>query len=129
MSVGSDVELRTLRTNQLNQTEKQFSFKFSPNEAKPTFSYIFYSISLLCRMWGSTFVAETIFRCSIRLLRTERVGRSKVIQTNLTEPDVELFMNLTRIGLSYLFCFKNGVCCYSGVIDEANFYVKDGTSC
>ena len=26
----------------------------------------------------------------------ERVGRSKLIQTNLTDPDVELFMNLTH---------------------------------
>ena len=28
--------------------------------------------------------------------RIERVGRSKLIQMNLTEPDVELFMNLTH---------------------------------
>ena len=32
---------------------------------------------------------------SVRSRRIERVGRSKLIQTNLTEPDVELFMNLT----------------------------------
>ena len=28
--------------------------------------------------------------------RIERVGRSKLFQKNLTEPDVELFMNLTH---------------------------------
>ena len=27
-------------------------------------------------------------------VRIERVGRSKLIQTNLTEPDVELFINI-----------------------------------
>ena len=27
---------------------------------------------------------------------TERVGRSKLVQTNLTEPDIALFMNLTH---------------------------------
>ena len=30
----------------------------------------------------------------------ERVGRSKLIQTNVTEPDVELFMNFTKFGWS-----------------------------
>ena len=29
-------------------------------------------------------------------VQIERVGQSKLIQTNLTEPDVEHFMNLTR---------------------------------
>ena len=44
-------------------------------------------------MWRSKFVPEKTFRRSIR--RIERVGQSKLIQANLTEPDVELFMNLT----------------------------------
>ena len=33
---------------------------------------------------------------SVGSRRIERVGRCKLIQTNLTEPDVEIFMNLTR---------------------------------
>ena len=29
--------------------------------------------------------------------RIERVGRSKLIKMNLTEPDIEIFMNLTHV--------------------------------
>ena len=40
---------------------------------------------------------EAIFTRSVRLKQTEeRPGRSKLIQTSFTEPDVELFMNLTQ---------------------------------
>ena len=40
---------------------------------------------------------ETIFRLPIRLKQTDRTcGRSKLIQTNLTEPNVKLFMNITH---------------------------------
>ena len=42
-SVGSDVELRTRRTNQLNPTKKQFQ----PNKAKYAFSYKFLISSLV----------------------------------------------------------------------------------
>ena len=42
------------------------------------------------------FVPETIFRCSICVKTKERVGRSKLIQKKLTEPDVGFFMNLTH---------------------------------
>ena len=68
-------------------------------------------------MWRSTFVAETIFGRSILLAPVvqtldsaiqrlnnrgvkqtdrRRVGWSKLIQTNLNEPDVDLSMNLTH---------------------------------
>ena len=50
-------------------------------------------------MERSIFLPETIFRRSIRPKQTdrlERVGQSKLIQKNLTEPDVELFENLTH---------------------------------
>ena len=47
-----------------------------------------------------TFVPEKTYRRSIRLISTriERVGLSTQthFQTNSTEPDVELFMNLTH---------------------------------
>ena len=46
----------------------------------------FLFISLVRHMWKWTSVPETIFR----------LGRSKLIQVNLTEPDVELFMNITH---------------------------------
>ena len=48
-------------------------------------------------MWRSMFVSETIIRRSIRLLkRIERFGWSKLIQTNVNELDVDIFMNLTH---------------------------------
>ena len=42
------------------------------------------------------FVPETILRRSNCLKTKEHVGRSKLIQMNLTEPDVGFFMNLTH---------------------------------
>ena len=57
-SVGTDVELRTRRTNQLNQIHNKVS--------------LFLCISLVCRMWRLTFVSETIFTRSIRLKQTDR---------------------------------------------------------
>ena len=53
---------------------------FLPNKSKYTLSYKF--ISLVRRMWSR---------------RIERVGRSKLFQKNLTESDVELFMNLKEL--------------------------------
>ena len=48
-------------------------------------------------MWRSTFVPETIFRRFISLMQmVERGGRSKLILTNSTDPDEELFLNLTH---------------------------------
>ena len=46
---------------------------------------------LVRRTWRSTFVLQAIFRGSIRLIQL-------LVQTNLhvTEPDVELFMNVTH---------------------------------
>ena len=43
------------------------------------------------------FVPKAIFKTCYLLCnrQIERVGRSKLIQTNLTEPDVELLMNFT----------------------------------
>ena len=57
-SVGTDVELRTRRTNQLNQIHNKVS--------------LFLCISLVRRMWRLTFVSETIFTRSIRLKQTDR---------------------------------------------------------
>ena len=94
----SDAELRTHQTNQLNQ----ISQKFSREQAKRALSYKFYIYQFsLSDMKKATFLAETIFRCSIRPKqpghrRIERVGRSKLIQINSTEPDIELFMRLTH---------------------------------
>ena len=50
-------------------------------------------------MWTSTIVPEMIFRHSTGLSmrrRIELVERSKLIQSNVTAPDFELFMNLTH---------------------------------
>ena len=75
------------------------------NEAKYTSSYKFFNLlvqfvalkgrplsrkrpSNVLSVWG-------------RLI--ERVGRSKLIQTNLTEPDVQPFMNLTHLMKSSTF--------------------------
>ena len=58
--------LWTRRTNQLNQTKSQL-INFPPNKAKYTLSYKFSFFSLVCRIWRSAFVPETIFRRSIRL--------------------------------------------------------------
>ena len=44
----------------------------------------------MCRF---TFLSETIFR------RIEHFARSKLIQTNLTEPNVQLFMNVFFLAL------------------------------
>ena len=60
------------------------------------------------------FVPETIFRRSIRLKqldsrRIQLVGRSSLIQTKLTETDVELFMNVTRLMQSWTFRLIFGV--------------------
>ena len=57
-SVGTNVELRTRRTNQLNQIHNKVS--------------LFLCISLVRRMWRLTFVSETIFTRSIRLKQTDR---------------------------------------------------------
>ena len=63
-SVGSDVELRTRQTNQMNQNyQKRLNIHYHTN---------FRFISLVCRVWRSTFVLETIFRCSIRLKLPDR---------------------------------------------------------
>ena len=67
-SVGSDVELRTRRTNQMNQTKSNFSqtrlnIRYHPN---------FYVVNLVRRMWRSTFVPETIFRRSVCLKQTDK---------------------------------------------------------
>ena len=63
-SVGSDVELRTRQTNQMNQNyRKRLNIHYHTN---------FRFISLVCRVWRSTFVRETIFRCSIRLKLPDR---------------------------------------------------------
>jgi len=45
---------------------------FLPNEAKYTLSYTCLIISLVLRMWRTTFVPETIFRRSIRLEQTDK---------------------------------------------------------
>ena len=62
--------------------------RFSPERAGLNIQHHtnFLYISLVRRMWRSTFASQMIFR------RIERVRRSKLIQTNLniTEPDVEL---------------------------------------
>ena len=49
-------------------------------------------------MWRSRRSSNVL---SVWSRRTERVGRTKLIQTNLTEPDVELFMNLTKVASSH----------------------------
>ena len=69
-SVGSDVELRMRRTNQLNQ----ISSKFSPERGQ---IYIIIQIFNLLVWWSShvkidVFAPETIFRRSIRLKQTDR---------------------------------------------------------
>ena len=56
-------------------------------------------ISLVRWMWRSIFVPETIFKRASDVLsvlgrRIERVGRSK--SDNLTDPNVEVFMNLAH---------------------------------
>ena len=61
-----DRYITTRRTNQLNQTKSQL-INFPPNKAKYTLSYKFSFFSLVCRIWRSAFVPETIFRRSIRL--------------------------------------------------------------
>ena len=55
-SVGSDVELKTRRTNQQNQ----ISNKIPPNEAKYTLSYKLLIISPVRRMWRSTIVGDDL---------------------------------------------------------------------
>ena len=56
-------------------------------------------------MWRSMFVREAIFKTCYPFCnrQIERVGRSKLIQTNLTEPDVQPFMNLTHLMKSSTF--------------------------
>ena len=81
-SVESEVELRTRRTNQLNQISKKF---FLERESIYTIISIFYFISLVRRMWGSMFVPQTIFRRSIRLKQTDRTCWT--IQTHSDKPN------------------------------------------
>ena len=80
------------QTNQLNQNQKQFSKIFI------IIQFLEY-ISLVRWMWRSIFVPETIFKRASDVLsvlgrRIERVGRSK--SENLTDPNVEVFMNLAH---------------------------------
>ena len=94
-SVGSNVELRTRRTNQRKQTKSNFiqtrlNIRYHTN---------FISCFVACEgrrlsRRGSSDV-QTFFRSR----RIERVGRSKPIQTNLSEPDVELFIELNSLSL------------------------------
>ena len=76
---------------------------FLSNEAKYTLSYkilICSFSSLHVDHVKMSYVPETIFRRSVYPseadVRIERVGRSKLIQNNLTEPEVELFINITH---------------------------------
>ena len=46
-----------------------------------------------------TFAVSICSNTTLKQTDTERVGRSKLIQTNLTEPDVEFFYELNSLSL------------------------------
>ena len=87
-SVGSDVELRTRRTNQLNPTKKQFQ----PNKAKYSFSYKFLISSLvrIRRMCRSTFQPGDVLSVWGR-----RIERGRVVSASDSHSGGPGFCELT----------------------------------
>ena len=60
--------------------------------------------SHLASLWNRGFGKTDVL--SVRSRRIGRVGRSKLIKTKLTVPDIEIFMNLTHVTVSLVRLMK-----------------------